>query len=155
MELPFICDLAAIFPERLRGRDWAASEMPAALARLAGPVARLRADHAAAALPHWALPYRRDDLAALAPLADHLKTKFADVVVLATGGSSLGGRALLALTEGRTPGARLTFCDNLDPAEMDALLRGLDLARTAFLVISKSGGTGETLTQVLVCLDAL
>ena len=155
MSVPFSCDVGEIFPERLVGREQAMAELPAALARLAASLDRLRADHAAAAMPHWALPSRRDDLAALEPLAARLRTQFADVVVLATGGSSLGGRALLALTEGRMPGARVTFCDNLDPAEMDELLRGRDLARTAFLVISKSGGTGETLTQALVCLDAI
>jgi glucose-6-phosphate isomerase len=45
--------------------------------------------------------------------------------------------------------------DNVDPDTFAALLGSLDLARTAFLVISKSGSTAETLTQMLVCMDAL
>ncbi|MEE2971138.1 MAG: glucose-6-phosphate isomerase, partial [Pseudomonadota bacterium] len=36
-----------------------------------------------------------------------------------------------------------------------ALFAALDLARTGFIVISKSGGTAETLTQFLACFDAV
>lgn len=158
MDSPFSQDISNAFPEGLPGRARAEAGYPDTLARLTGALVRLREEHAAGFMPHWALPARRDDIAELAPLAGRLRSRFRDVVVLATGGSSLGGRALQALTEGRASGvgsARLTFCDNLDPVGMDSMLRGLDLPRTAFLVISKSGGTGETLTQTLVCLEAL
>jgi glucose-6-phosphate isomerase len=52
-------------------------------------------------------------------------------------------------------GPRLHFVDNVDPASFDALLVRLDLASCGLLVISKSGGTAETLTQFLILLPAL
>jgi glucose-6-phosphate isomerase len=45
--------------------------------------------------------------------------------------------------------------DNVDPATFAELLTRLDLAKTAFVPISKSGGTAETLTQLFVVLEAL
>ena len=71
-----------------------------------------------------------------------------DFVVLGIGGSSLGGRALIAALGGS--GIRVHFPDNLDPEQFGDLLDSLDLSRTAFNVISKSGGTLETMVQFLV-----
>jgi glucose-6-phosphate isomerase len=114
-------------------------------------LATLKADNA---LPLLACPGRRDDLAALAPLAQRFAAEFDDVIVLGTGGSSMGGQAILALTD--TPsfaepqGPRIHFMDNVDPHTIDLLARSVDFARTGMIVISKSGGTAETLSQFLV-----
>ncbi len=114
--------------------------------------------HHDGSLPLLRLPAARDDLVALKPHADRLRG-FAHVVILGTGGSSLGGQTLAALTDigfGSPPGTpKLWFMDNVDPATFAELLSRLDLARTAFVPISKSGGTAETLSQLLVVLDAL
>src|SRR3546814_8092593 len=48
----------------------------------------------------------------------------------------------------------LHFMDNVDPASFDALFHAINLRQTGFLVISKSGGTAETMMQFLVCLEA-
>src|SRR5690606_40433320 len=81
------------------------------------------------------------------------------VVVLGTGGSSLGGAAVTALLgdPARPAPGRPTvhFADNIDPTSFDALLASLPLARTGFIVISKSGSTAETMTQFLIAHDAL
>jgi glucose-6-phosphate isomerase len=45
---------------------------------------------------------------------------------------------------------RLHVLDNVDPANISALLGRLDSRRTLFVVISKSGGTAETMAQYLV-----
>ncbi len=84
----------------------------------------------------------------------------ADVVVLGIGGSALGPIALrtalrpphwnLLSDAAREGHPRLHVLDNVDPANVTALLGRLDLARTLFVVISKSGGTAETLAQYLV-----
>jgi glucose-6-phosphate isomerase len=78
------------------------------------------------------------------------------VVVLGTGGSSLGGQTLYALCDqGFGPkggGARVRFHDNVDPATFDSLLAALDPAKTAIVAISKSGTTAETMAQLLVLL---
>ncbi len=119
---------------------------------------QLRKAHDDGSLPLLGLPGARADIAALGPVADRFRARFDDVVVLGTGGSSLGGRTLCALADagfGPAAGApRLHFMDNIDPHSFDALLTALDLERTGFLVISKSGSTAETLTQFLVCYAA-
>lgn len=128
------------------------------LARTADALDDLRARHGDGSLPLLRLPGARDDLAALRPVAGAYRAEFDDVVLLGTGGSSLGGQTLCALANvgfGPRPGApRLHFFDNVDPHSMAALLAGLELGRTGFLVVSKSGSTAETLTQFLICLKA-
>ena len=114
--------------------------------------------HKDGSLPLLRLPAARDDLAALKPHAERLHG-FSHVVILGTGGSSLGGQTLAALSDigfGPAAGApKLWFMDNVDPATFAELLTRLDLAKTAFVPISKSGGTAETLTQLFVVLEAL
>src|ERR1700744_4726374 len=73
------------------------------------------------------------------------------IAVLGIGGSSLGGQALTALK--KKPGVE--FHDNPDPFSWDAALKRFDLKRTHFIAISKSGGTAETLMQVLTAAEAL
>ncbi len=80
------------------------------------------------------------------------------ILILGTGGSSLGGQALAQLGGWSIPGddgpsggkrPRLRFYDNLDARSFMRGLHILDLPKTRFIVISKSGGTGETLAQTL------
>ncbi len=131
----------------------------AALARTEPALAQLREWRSAGGLPLLALPGARDDLKALAPHAALFRARFDDVVVLGTGGSSLGGRSLYALADAgwgppqRTP--RLHFMDNVDPHSFDALFGSLDPSRTGLLAISKSGGTAETMAQALACFGWL
>jgi glucose-6-phosphate isomerase len=83
-----------------------------------------------------------------------------DVVVLGIGGSALGPIALRTalrppqwnlLDDAARGGApRLHVLDNVDPANISALLGRLDARHTVFVVISKSGGTAETMAQYLV-----
>lgn len=84
------------------------------------------------------------------------------IVILGTGGSSLGGQALAQLGGWSIPGdngpkggkgPRLRFCDNLDARSFMRGLHILDIPKTRFIIISKSGGTGETLAQTLTLFD--
>ncbi len=112
-------------------------------------------------LPLLSLPERTDDLPEIAEAAAWLADGTSDVLVLGTGGSSLGGQALtqvagwhLPVTGDHRPGPRLHFLDNLDPISLAAALETLPLATTRTIVISKSGGTGETLIQAMSVLSA-
>lgn len=135
------------------GLDCAVFE--ATLARTGPALEQLRAWRRGGGLPLLALPDARDDLETLAPIAARFREQFDDVVILGTGGSSLGGRCLSALADagwGPRPGApRLHFMDNVDPHSFDALFAALDPGRTGLLAISKSGGTTETISQALAC----
>ncbi|HEX4118887.1 MAG TPA: hypothetical protein VHX99_08800 [Rhizomicrobium sp.] len=98
------------------------------------------------------IPSRKDDLKAAAKLAGGIKG-MKTVAVLGIGGSSLGGQALTALRKKTTPWVE--FHDNPDPFSWDAALKRFDLKKTHFIAISKSGGTAETLMQVLTAAEAL
>jgi glucose-6-phosphate isomerase len=102
----------------------------------------------------------RDAAAAQAVVAAarELSGRFENLLVLGIGGSSLGGRALVAalchpfhnlLPRERRGAMRVFFPDNSDPATFEALLGTLDLAETCFATITKSGGTAETMAQHL------
>ncbi len=93
-----------------------------------------------------------------------LAQKYENVVVLGIGGSSLGPRALFSglchpfhnlLPKEKRSGARLFFPDNSDPSTFAGLLELLDLEKTAFVAITKSGGTAETWSQLLVVRERL
>jgi glucose-6-phosphate isomerase len=92
--------------------------------------------------------------------ASRVRGQFDDVVVLGIGGSALGPIALRTAllkpqwnslsSEERGGWPRLHVLDNVDPRTIAALLDRLDLRRALFVVISKSGGTAETMAQYLV-----
>ena len=95
-------------------------------------------------------------------MASAIRQGASDVIILGTGGSSLGGQALAQLKDYNVPGLgvlaaapRLHFMDNLDPLTYQRFLAKLDLKTTRFIAISKSGGTGETLMQTIAAIEAL
>jgi glucose-6-phosphate isomerase len=105
------------------------------------------------------LPYQTQVIKEVRKVAKPLLEWCWDVVVLGIGGSALGARALhQALCHpqhNKFPMARrqhkagLWVADNIDPDYLYGLLDGLDMRRTGFNVISKSGNTAETLAQFL------
>jgi glucose-6-phosphate isomerase len=140
----------------------AEAALGAALARTEGALDRLREHYAEGTLPLLRLPEKQDDLAQIRDAAKKLSDGATDIVVLGTGGSSLGGQTLAQLAFYNVPGVgalrsapRVHFIDNLDPISLEAMLAKLPLATTRFVSISKSGGTGETLMQTIAALSAL
>ena len=129
------------------------------LARTQPALAALGADLAGGKPPFLAVTYGSDDLDRLEDIADRFRRDFSNVVILGTGGSSLGGKSLYALADagfGPAPGTpRLHFMDNVDPRTFEVLFRSLDVRKTGFIVISKSGNTAETVAQFNACMDAL
>ncbi|HEU4649074.1 MAG TPA: glucose-6-phosphate isomerase [Gemmatimonadales bacterium] len=96
----------------------------------------------------------------IARFAEGLGQAHEHVLVLGIGGSALGAKALLnALRapawnelddEGRDFFPRLTVLENVDPTSVQAALRRIDPRRALVNVVSKSGGTAETMAQYLV-----
>ncbi len=111
------------------------------------------------------LPHDRSLAAQTRDLSETLEGRFDNVVVVGIGGSALGAAALRdalllprcsdhgAEERGRRP--RLYILDNPDPDSTAALLDRIDLSRTLFNVVSKSGSTAETLAQFLVIRQRL
>ncbi|MEA2831686.1 MAG: transaldolase / glucose-6-phosphate isomerase, partial [Bradyrhizobium sp.] len=84
------------------------------------------------------------DIADYQDFAQRVKGQnFTDAVVLGMGGSSLGPE-VLAETFAKTPGfPKLHVLDSTDPAQVRAMEHAVDIAKTLFIVSSKSGGTTE------------
>jgi glucose-6-phosphate isomerase len=136
------------------------AEYDPVLAACAGALKQVRAWHGDGKHPFLTLPERRDDMADIEMAAARFREAFDSVIVLGTGGSSLGGRVLTALPQpafgtAQSGGARVSFMENVDGRSFEELFHALDLRRTGFVVISKSGRTMETLAQFLVCLSAM
>ena len=106
------------------------------------------------------LPYASDELDHTRELADGLKGRFDNLVILGIGGSALGARTLrdallgpawnersLAERKGRP---RIYVLDNVDPDAVSDVVEHLDPSRTLFNVVSKSGSTAETMALFLV-----
>ena len=139
-----------------------ADALKAALTRAEDALEWLRARHADKGLPLLRLPETRGDLETIRDVARQLADRATDIVILGTGGSSLGGQTLAQLAGFAVPGVgslrpppRLHFIDNLDAHSYAELLARLPHATTRFVAISKSGGTAETLMQTIAALSAL
>lgn len=83
-------------------------------------------------------------------------------VVLGIGGSALGPIAVFnalchphynELSTRKTP--RFYVEDNVDPERLSALFDIIDVKKTMFNVITKSGSTSETMSQLLIVTDML
>ena len=90
----------------------------------------------------------RDALPRLRDLRESLRADgVRDVVLMGMGGSSLAPEVLretFGVSEGLP---NLHVLDSTDPDTISAIERAFDLAHSAFIVASKSGGTLETLSQ--------
>ena len=106
------------------------------------------------------LPYDSDALAQAQELADQIEGRFENLVIIGMGGSALGARtlrdALLGSlwnersNEERAGRPRMYILDNVDPGAVLDVVEYLDLRRTLFNVVSKSGSTAETMALYLV-----
>jgi len=111
------------------------------------------------------LPYQ--DAALLEDIkqtAKEIRTSFDNFVVLGIGGSALGPIAVQQalqhmhynlLPREKRNGPRLFVEDNIDPERMAALFDVIDVKKTMFLVITKSGSTSETMSQLLIITNLL
>ncbi len=103
------------------------------------------------------LPYADDVLQDILAYAAKVQGQFKNVVVLGIGGSALGNTALHTALNSPyhnedPPGGlpRFYVLDNVDPDLVGEWIEHFDPAETLFNVISKSGGTAETMSQFLV-----
>lgn len=91
--------------------------------------------------------------------------QYENLVVLGIGGSALGMTALMAALKSpyhnlmtrraRKGDPRLFVMDNIDPVTFRELMRIAPPAKTLYNVISKSGSTAETMSQLLIVIAAI
>ncbi len=120
------------------------------LEKLLPTLPRIRKSPQREAEPVLGLPSAKDDLAEIEAVGKSIREQFSTLVVVGMGGSSLSGETL-ALTAKPSP-LKLVFVDNIDPVIIGRMCEALDWKKTAFLVISKSGNTIETLAHMSVLL---
>ncbi|MFL5519803.1 MAG: glucose-6-phosphate isomerase [Gemmatimonadales bacterium] len=135
------------------------------LGRLAPALARLKEDERSGRLPHLTIAEETADIAEAEAAYARLARGARAVIFFGTGGSSLGGQTLAQLGGWHIPGTadeaqkqrpRTRFYDNLDGHTLNSALHSFDdLGGARFIVISKSGGTPETLVQALAALAAV
>jgi len=111
------------------------------------------------------LPDRTEATQEIIRKAGSKKEGIESCLILGIGGSSLGGKALrdavktplynLMPAAERNANPRLFFAENIDPETFSGLLDLCSPETTLVVVISKSGGTAETMSQFLIVLDWL
>ena len=128
--------------------------------RFPGVLGEVRARRREGEYGFYDLGEQTETIAAIRRFAEGVGQAYDHVLVLGIGGSALGTKALVnALRppawnelddEGREFFPRITILENVDPTTIAAALRRIDPRRVFVNVISKSGGTAETLAQYLV-----
>ena len=141
-------DWTYAFTARLQGTSVQTSSFSA---RLEACADRLRAETGSGVLPYLTMPFRADLERDLPAVLDGVKA-FKHMVLLGIGGSALGARALQkaffpAQDRPGHNGPWLWIADNIDADSLTAWIAALDPKDTVVVVISKSGGTIETMAQ--------
>jgi len=110
------------------------------------------------------LPYNQEEIVRdIIYTAAEVRAHYDNFVVLGIGGSALGPMAVFnALChfryndlDAKKRGVKFYVEDNVDPERMLALLDVIDVEKTMFNVITKSGATSETMSQYLIITDIL
>jgi glucose-6-phosphate isomerase len=111
------------------------------------------------------LPYNQKTVVEdLLATSKRVRDNFDNFVVLGIGGSALGPIAIQQaikhlhyndLPADKRGGPKLFVEDNVDPERMAALFDVIDINKTCFNVITKSGSTSETMSQLLIIFDEL
>ena len=124
----------------------------------------LRASQTGGEQPFWDLPFDIKTIEEIESFAFENGNRYKNFVLLGIGGSALGPIALNdslnhlhhnMLDDETRKGCRFFCPDNVDPDLMGALLDVIDPGETLFNVVSKSGGTAETIAQFLIIIDLL
>ena len=111
------------------------------------------------------LPYNQEDVVKdILQTAKSIRKKIDNFVVLGIGGSALGPIAVFQalchlrhneLPKSKRKAPKFYVEDNVDPERMMSLFDVIDLDKTVFNVITKSGATSETMAQYLIIMDLL
>lgn len=85
--------------------------------------------------------------------ANEKGSRYQHIVVLGIGGSALGTICLKQSLTHLFKSSKLHILDNIDPVMIDEVEDIIDLSKTLFIVVTKSGTTPETLSQFFYFKD--
>jgi len=134
--------------------------------RIAEAHAILRKERADGIYGFWSLHDDKKTLADVKETAgEFLKKGFENLVILGIGGSALGTTALVTalrskfynLLSRRARGnhPRIFVVDNIDPDTFKKVMKLCPPQKTLYNVISKSGNTAETMSQLMIAVEAI
>ncbi|GBE27373.1 glucose-6-phosphate isomerase [bacterium BMS3Bbin03] len=116
-------------------------------------------------LPFMNLPYEKEVVDEIKHYVEANRGRFENYVHIGIGGSALGPIAVQAALhhpfynllppEKRRHAPRMFFLDNIDPDRIAGLLDVIDPAKTLFSVVTKSGGTAETISTFMIFMSRL
>ena len=128
-------------------------------------ILQLNKERKAGKTPYRDLPYKTETADRVREVVAEVKDGCETLVVLGIGGSALGNIAVQTalnpymynIDETQRKGPRMFVFDNVDPAQLASFLNwvGDKLDKTIFNVISKSGRTAETASQLLIIRQLL
>jgi len=152
--------------ESLGAQGIAQSDIDALKPRIDAAVSAMQTKQKEGGMDWRNLPFNQADVVKdILAYVDEMKGQIEAFVVLGIGGSALGPMAvqqalnhpyyneLPADKRGGYP--KLYVVDNVDPERLVYLFNILDLNKTLFNVISKSGSTSETMSQFMIIEDML
>ena len=126
---------------------------------------RVQANRGTGMMGWTELPYNQTEIVTdIIATAKQIRKNYDYFVVLGIGGSALGPIAVMQalchlhyndLPKAKRKGPKIYVEDNVDPERMKALLDVIDVKKTMFNVITKSGSTSETMSQYLIIYDIL
>jgi glucose-6-phosphate isomerase len=144
-------DMSGMLAPKAAARTVTVDEVRALAPKLGELVPRLEGWRHAEPFSFFTLPFATD-AAAIQQRARDLAQRFRQTIVFGIGGSSLGGEMLACILGASAHPVQ--FFDNVDPTTL-ARLDAVDWRDTLLLVVSKSGNTAETLSQLLTVLPAI
>lgn len=84
-------------------------------------------------------------------ISEQIRDNFSDLVIISMGGATLNPNLVVSLVNREQNAPKIHFLNNTDPYFFSKLLSKIDLKNTAFLTISNSGKTLETIS-LLGCI---
>ncbi|MGA1790935.1 MAG: glucose-6-phosphate isomerase [bacterium] len=145
----------------------AGEKIDAVMERVAWAHNQIKKRRAEGGMGFTELPYQEEGVDLILRTAEKINRQWENFVLLGIGGSALGPIAVHTALHSdfynfsppvkRQDRSRVFFMDNIDPDRIEYLLDFLEdsLDRTIFNVVTKSGGTAETLANFLVFRDRL
>lgn len=160
-----ILDVNHMMADALGEKGVQAAQVDALASAAAQAAKNVEANRGTSWLGWMELPYNQDEIVAdIEATAKAVRGEFEALVVLGIGGSALGPIAIQQalnhlhyneLPANKRPGPRFYVEDNIDPERMAALFDVIEVKKTCFNIITKSGATAETMSQYLILSTAL
>lgn len=116
--------------------------------------------HAVSEMTEWIelCDTKEIDIQNIVQFGEQVNKKYDNFVVLGIGGSALGIKMLqntFVDSINKDTDTKVYVCDNIDGDYFLSLMNTLNLKKTMFNVITKSGSTSETLAQMLIMMERI